>query len=147
MSTRCGDCQALHWNAERTTGKIYLYIYIYLQTVKDILGTAISAKKFTACCNQGKVQLPYLAEPPEYLQYLLSSTDAEAKTFRKNIRQYNSALAFTSVKYNVDDRTYRTLGGIQCFQILTLIVQAAYIHSGRTVKKDCEKYYIAFKPE
>ena len=63
------------------------------------------------------MNLPQLLQPPEYLQYLLSSTDSEAKTFRKNIRKYNSALAFTSVKYNVDDRTYRSLGRIQCFQI------------------------------
>ena len=63
------------------------------------------------------MKLSQLKEPPEYLQYLLSSADIVAKTFRKNIRKYNSALAFTSVKYNVDDRMYRALGGIQCFQI------------------------------
>ena len=95
----------------------YINKYICLQSTKYMLGTAITANRFTACCNQGKVKLPYLTEPPEYLQYLLSSPDSEAKTFRKNIQQYNSSLVFTSVKYNVDDRTYRILGGIQCFQI------------------------------
>ena len=99
MSVECTNCKALHWIAERTSG------------------TTIAAKRFTACCNQGKVNLPQLTEPPEYLQYLLSSADTEAKIFRKNIRKYNSAWAFTSVKYNVDDHTYRALGGIQCFQI------------------------------
>ena len=56
-------------------------------------------------------------DPPEYLQYLLSSMDSAAKAFRNNIRKYNSALTFTSLKYTVDDRTYRATGGIQCFQI------------------------------
>ena len=63
------------------------------------------------------MNLPQLLQPPEYLQYLLSFADSEAKTFRNNIRKYNSTLAFTSVKYNVDDHTYCSLGGIQCFQI------------------------------
>ena len=40
--------------------------------------------------------------------------DSAAKAFRNNIRKYNSALAFTSVKYTVDGRA---TGGIQCFQI------------------------------
>ena len=43
--------------------------------------------------------------------------DSTAKAFRNNIRKYNSTLAFTLVKYTVDDRTYRATSGIQCFQI------------------------------
>ena len=42
--------------------------------------------------------------------------DSYAKAFRNNIWKYNSALAFTSVKYTVDDYTYDATGSIQCFQ-------------------------------
>ena len=82
-----------------------------------MIGTAKSANTFTACCNQGEVQIPTLLQPPPYLFYLLSSLDTEARVFRNHIRQYNSALAFTSMKYTVDDRIHRAMGGIQCFQI------------------------------
>ena len=58
-----------------------------------------------------------MQSPPEYLHYLLTSLDSEAKHFRTEIRKYNSALAFTSIKYTIDERLKQTLGGIQCFQI------------------------------
>ena len=51
------------------------------------------------------------------MQYLLSSADREVKLFREYIRKYNSTLAFTSVKYNIDDQMRHMLAGIQCFQI------------------------------
>ncbi|KAH0614326.1 uncharacterized protein H6S33_006212 [Morchella sextelata] len=37
--------------------------------------------------------------------------------FRSRIREYNSALTFTSVKYTSDERIDRQAGGVTCFQI------------------------------
>ena len=96
MSIKCRHCNAFHWIAER------------------VAASRIGTPAFTTCCKQGDVVLEHLKDPPEYLQYLLSSMDSTAKAFRNNIRKYNSALAFTSVKYTVDGRA---TGGIQCFQI------------------------------
>ena len=84
MSIKCGHCNAFHWIAER------------------VAASTIDTPAFTTCCKQGDVVLEHLTDPPEYLQYLLSSMDSAAKAFRNNIRKYNSALAFTSVKYTVE---------------------------------------------
>lgn len=53
--------------------------------------------KFSTCCSQGKVQLPPLSEPPNTLKRLLTESSKEAVSFRRNIRAYNSSLAFTSL--------------------------------------------------
>jgi len=58
--------------------------------------------------------LPAIKDPPDDLKELLASQDQDAVEFRKNIRCYNSALAFTSVDYKVDSRV---TGGIVPFQI------------------------------
>src|SRR5882724_2664761 len=57
---------------------------------------------FGKCCLSGKVQLLELMPPPQPLKRLLESSDPDAKKFRKHIRQYNAALAFTSLgaKFN-----------------------------------------------
>jgi len=54
--------------------------------------------------------------PPLYLRTLLEGEDALARSFRRDIRAYNSALAFTSVSYNKDQRI-DLRSGIHCFQI------------------------------
>jgi len=63
------------------------------------------------------VALSNLLAPPEVLQTLISDDTNEARHFRKNIRQYNSALSFTSLKYSLDNRAALLGPGIQCFQI------------------------------
>ncbi|KAH0603160.1 uncharacterized protein H6S33_008164 [Morchella sextelata] len=73
--------------------------------------------RFEICCKKGDVQLLPLQAPPPYLQYLLQSTDPVARRFRTSIREYNSALTFTSVKYTADQRAPAQSGGLQCFQI------------------------------
>ena len=50
------------------------------------------------------------------LRALLQDSTPRARQFRKDIRKYNSALAFTSISYNKDTRL-SPHGGIQCFQI------------------------------
>ncbi|EED82421.1 predicted protein, partial [Postia placenta Mad-698-R] len=58
--------------------------------------------KFGMCCLQGQVQLPPVSQPPGVLQRLFKGTDPCSHLFQENIRQYNSAFAFTSVAVTVD---------------------------------------------
>ena len=96
MDIECPDCGALHWMAEKT------------------YKSPKSAPRFSKCCKEGAVMLPAIKDPPDDLKELLTSQDHDAVEFRKNIRCYNSALAFTSVDYKVDSRVS---GGIVPFQI------------------------------
>ena len=51
---------------------------------------------FSLCCSYGKVKLAPLQEMPPLLKSLLLNDDSESKDFRKNIRDYNNALTFSS---------------------------------------------------
>ncbi|KAL6300080.1 hypothetical protein BKA93DRAFT_819615 [Sparassis latifolia] len=55
------------------------------------------------CCNHGKIDLPAPLAPPEFFRYLFASPEPQAEDFRDNIRQYNAALAFTSLGVKIDD--------------------------------------------
>lgn len=81
MSISCTFCGALHWIHERVSN------------------SSLIAPKFETCCKKGDVKLEILRPPPPYIQYLLDSLEAIARTYRTRIREYNSAFAFTSVKY------------------------------------------------
>jgi hypothetical protein len=78
MDVICSDCHSLHWLEEK---------------LKD---SPMSAPAFSHCCHRGKVHLPLQNDAPEPLYTLFTSDTKQAKQFRENIRQYNSALAFTS---------------------------------------------------
>ena len=65
------------------------------------------------CCANGQVTLPPLPPPPLFLQQLFSGTDAKCRTFRDNIRAYNSSLAFASLGVNVEFLP----PGVYCFKI------------------------------
>ena len=60
--------------------------------------------EFGKCCLSGKVEPPSLTAPPPPLRQLLETHDHDTTQFRKHIRQYNAALAFTSLgaKFNPD---------------------------------------------
>ena len=60
--------------------------------------------------------LELLRPPPDVLRALFVGQDPRARSFRQNIRAYNSALAFTSVSYTKDTRTDLSRG-LHCFQI------------------------------
>lgn len=90
---QCQYCLAYHWADELGPGN-----------------------ESSSCCKRGDVELLPLQEPPEPLRMLLTSQGAQARLFRKNIRSYNSALSFTSVSYQKDNRL-QGAGGITCFQI------------------------------
>jgi len=79
MDIVCKHCGAFHWKAEKLS----------TSTRIDI--------KFGMCCFEGKVSLPRLDALPQELHNLYHDNDRQAKAFRDNIRQYNSALAMTSV--------------------------------------------------
>jgi hypothetical protein len=72
--------------------------------------------RFEACYKKGDVTLPLIREPPPYLSYLFTGNDPLCRAFRANIRAYNYAFAFTSIKYKKDTRIDFSRG-IQCFQI------------------------------
>ena len=92
MNVECRYCQALHFDAEKLTSS----------TRND--------KKFGMCCLQGQVQLPLLPEPPATLRDLLCGRSALSPHFHKHIRQYNSALAFTSLGVKIDHSVTGTTG-------------------------------------
>lgn len=82
MNVQCPNCHALHWKAERVSK------------------SSLINPRFGMCCLHGKCKLPDVQEPPEPLKTLLSAQTTQAKNFRKHIRQYNAALAFTSTGGN-----------------------------------------------
>ncbi|KAH9012550.1 hypothetical protein EDB85DRAFT_1877654, partial [Lactarius pseudohatsudake] len=67
--------------------------------------------KFGMCCYSGKISLPPLQQPPPELSHLLTSQDQLGKNFRLRIRNYNSALAMTSVGRKVDESINQGGGG------------------------------------
>jgi hypothetical protein len=59
--------------------------------------------KFSICCQQGKVKLPFLKEAPIVLRELLDGHgDQRCRRFIENLRAYNALLAMTSMGGNVD---------------------------------------------
>lgn len=95
MDIQCEFCGALHWRAETIGG---------------------TNMEFELCCKRGDAMLELLRPPPDVLRALLVGQDPRARSFRQNIRAYNSALAFTSVSYTKDTRTDLSRG-LHCFQI------------------------------
>ncbi len=55
------------------------------------------AGAFSLCCAYGRIKIPGIKPPPKALQNLYTKNNRESKEFRKNIRQYNSSLALSSV--------------------------------------------------
>ncbi|GBE87832.1 hypothetical protein SCP_1200570 [Sparassis crispa] len=81
MDIVCSRCNALRWHAERVASK-----------------STANFSAFITCCNQGQVRLLVSDPPPEFISNLFTSTDdPQAQEFQENIRQYNAALAFTSL--------------------------------------------------
>jgi hypothetical protein len=55
-------------------------------------------------CKQGEIIFPFVREPSDLLRRLLTRDYPISDSFFKNIRQYNSVLAFTSIAYIPDRR-------------------------------------------
>lgn len=94
LSAICEFCNAFHWIEEVASGTTL----------------------FEVCCKKGDITLDRLLSPPPYLKSLLEEQGPEGRDFRRQIRGYNNALAFTSVSYNKDTRTNLSVG-IQSFCI------------------------------
>ncbi|KAG2063940.1 hypothetical protein BDR04DRAFT_1163159, partial [Suillus decipiens] len=87
LNVECPKCHALHFACERLSN------------------SSLRNPRFGMCCLQGQVSLPpFPAWPPE-----LERAYAD-RTFVSKIRQYNSALAFTSVGVNIEDRALQRSG-------------------------------------
>ena len=98
MSISCKSCEALHWLEERISS--------HPSTIRNPL--------FNTCCNHSDVVIPLMQQLPPLLQSLYNDDTSLASHFRTHIQKYNSALAFTSLKYKPDQRVR---GRLQCFQI------------------------------
>lgn len=90
---RCEHCNAVLWYEERLSPNKH--------TKKP---------KFGICCKQGKISLPPMKEPPQYLGNLLKGEDEDSKNFRENIRSYNSMFSFTSTGGVVDKEINKGYG-------------------------------------
>src|ERR1700679_1969916 len=94
MDVACSDYGALHWKSEKLS----------------------QSSKFGMCCHSGKIKIPKLDDPPPELLDLLSSQEGIGKNFREHIRNYNNALAMTSLGCN-QDRAINNGGGPYVFKV------------------------------
>jgi hypothetical protein len=99
MNIACSDCGALHWLSERLTSSSKI------------------RPKFGTCCFSGKVHLSGLHNPPPELLDLLRGQDHISTDFRNNIRNYNNALAMTSLGCQQDYAINSTGQGPYVFKI------------------------------
>jgi hypothetical protein len=82
LNVQCSSCTALHWLDER------------------LAKSSRRKPLFGMCCLSGKISLPPIHQPPPELLDLL--TTQEDDSFRKHIRNYNNALAMTSIGCHID---------------------------------------------
>ncbi|KAH9806822.1 hypothetical protein DFH28DRAFT_919167, partial [Melampsora americana] len=79
----CESCHALRWSNERT---------------KQYRGTNI--QRYSNCCQSGKVLLPSFYFPqsqtPDIIIWVMTSPHPDAVAARRQIRDYNNVLSFTS---------------------------------------------------
>ncbi|RZB58001.1 ATP-dependent DNA helicase PIF1 [Glycine soja] len=67
--------------------------------------------RFSLCSGNGKVELPLLQNPPEYLQQLLFHDDTiDSKNYQHNLRAYNMMFAFTSAGIKLDKKINNSRG-------------------------------------
>jgi len=52
---------------------------------------------FSICCQKGKVQLPFLQQPPKLMLELLNGQDPRSQHYLQHIISYNSMFSFTSI--------------------------------------------------
>ena len=97
MNVSCQFCSALHW----------------LQ--KNVPTSSTRNPNFENYCKQGAIVLEAPRNVLEFILNLIQAGNLLSKHFRNNIRKYNSALAFISLKYTSDPRL--PAGRVQNFQI------------------------------
>ncbi|KAG2337894.1 hypothetical protein BDR05DRAFT_1004682, partial [Suillus weaverae] len=87
LNVECPNCHARHFACEKLSK------------------STLQNPRFGMCCLQGQVSLPPFPSWPPELQQAYTN-----RTFISKIRQYNSALAFTSVGVNIEDRALQGSG-------------------------------------
>jgi hypothetical protein len=80
MDQVCLDCGAKHWKAELPPD------------------CTANNKFWMSCCKAGAVKIELLKTPPAFLKELYDDISARGRKFKDNIRRYNTAFAFTSLK-------------------------------------------------
>ena len=98
LSVVCPHFHALHFDCEKLTSSL------------------VNRPKFGMYCLQGQIQLPPFQPLTGILHNYLTGNDYCSKEFRKNIRQYNTAFAMTSVGVKIDNSVTRQ-SGLYCFKI------------------------------
>jgi hypothetical protein len=93
----CPECGALHWKGEM------------------LKSSTLRSPRFGMCCSEGDKILSRIMDPSEPLCRPLTYAEPDAIQFRKNIRRYNAAFAFTSLGMKLDDRLKGD--GLRPFQI------------------------------
>jgi hypothetical protein len=81
----CKDCGAKHWKAELPAN------------------CTINNQFWMSCCKAGAVKIDLLKEPPPYLKDLYDDITVRGRNFKAEIRKYNSAFAFTSLKCEINN--------------------------------------------
>ncbi|KAH8742781.1 hypothetical protein F5883DRAFT_441816 [Diaporthe sp. PMI_573] len=99
MDQACASCAGLHWLSERSSR------------------SSVRNPVFVICCRQGDVELPPFSALPSFLSELLLGADSHAAAFRRNVRKYNNAFAFTSVNYTTLTHGLQSQRGPMDFQI------------------------------
>ena len=111
MTHVCSFCHAQLWKEEMRTNR----------------GQVVEKH----CYKLGRVSLLPLEEPLEILKGLLHENDAKRKLFRKDIRAYDSSLAFVSLGAQIDDGFFGNQG-VHNFWVHGSI----YHHVGNLLLKD-----------
>lgn len=99
MDVPCSCCGALMWIEERKRG---------------------SSKRnpvFETCCRNGSISLQAFPPPADEIMQLLIGTTAQARHFRRNVRAFNSALAFTSSGAKVDHALANSRSGVYTYRV------------------------------
>ena len=97
MNVHCQFCSALHWLQERVST------------------SSVHNPCFENCYRQGAIVLEVSQNVPDFISNLFHVDDPLSRHLRENIRQYNLASTFTSLKCTPDLRL--PAGGIQNCQI------------------------------
>jgi len=90
--------------------------YGAMMWLDERVNRSVRSPLFATCCAKGKVILPFLQELPPPLDILLTGHDSRSRSFRQNIRMYNSALSFTSMGAKIDHQFTGT-SGVYTFRI------------------------------
>ncbi|KAI9013913.1 hypothetical protein CLU79DRAFT_665192, partial [Phycomyces nitens] len=72
------------------------------------------------CCSNGKVTLPLQIAPlQELLDIVINhdSSNQKAENFHKNIRAFNNAFTFVSIKANIDENLANRRDGVFTFRV------------------------------